>query len=812
MLSSLVSDIRLALRSLLRQPGFFAIALLTLALGVGSVSAIYSVIDGTLLKPLPYPQAEQIVRVSRQQGNWGGPVSSQVLQDWREGSADQLQALAGFAGATINLTGSGEAERLAAYRVTPEFWQVMGLSAHSGRYFTAEEDAAGERVAVISHGLWQRRFGGDKAVVGRDIVLNGRAHRVIGIAPDSFRYPGDTQIYLPTFLGETKQGRGNNYLMVIGRLSPGATVEQLDASLGAVNERLAEEFPDNHAGLSARLMPLPVLLNSRVEQPLLILLGASALVLLIACANLANLLLVRGSQRQRELAVRAAMGAGRARLLRAVIAESLVIAVAGGIAGVALAAAAVPALLTLAPEIIPSHGAPSMNLTVVSISLLIAVATVLLFSLWPALRMASTQPGLAIQEEGRAGAGGQKKARARSALVSLEVALSLTLLVGAGLLIESLRQIGRIDAGVTTEGVLTAAVVIETAPTQPGEDVFAWYLRHTQVLAPVMDALLERVRAIPGVEAAGISDALPLSGLDNSSSDISIVGREVADGQPRPGANWRFVSPGLFEALGMRIVRGRDLKESDQRIGEFPSQVLINETFAQRYFDGIDPIGQQIVFLGDEHKQIVGVVNDTRLHGIEREPVAEVYMPHVNATQGQHYLALKVRGEPMAYAEQLRRAVREVSPNIPVFELRSMDQLAAGTTQMRRFNMSLMAVFSGVALLLAMLGLYGVIAYSVTQRRHEIGIRMSLGAAPGSVVRMVLGQGMRLVGVGLALGLLGAFALNQVIASQLYGVSPTDSGVIFSVLLLLAAAAALACAIPAARASRVPPMTALRND
>jgi len=665
---------------------------------------------------------------------------------------------------------------------------------------------------VISHGLWQRRFGGDPAVLGRELVLNGRAHQVIGITPESFRYPGDTQIFLPAYLAETSQGRGNNFLMVIGRLAPGASVEQLGASLAAVNARLSEEYPDTNAGLSARLTPLPELLNSRIEQPLLILLGASALVLLIACANLANLLLVRGSQRQRELAVRAAMGAGRSRLLRVVIAESLVIALSGGLAGVALAAAAVPALLSLAPDIVPSHAAPGMNPAVVGVSLLVAVATVLLFSLWPALRMASTPPGMAIQEEGRSGAGGRQRSRARSTLVAVEVALSLTLLVGAGLLIESLRQIGRIDGGVATESVLTAAVVVETVPAIPGEDVFDWYRRHTQVLAPALDAMLERVGAIPGVVAVGVGDALPLSGIDNSSSDVRIVGREPVEGQPQPGANWRFVSPGLFDALGMRIVRGRNLEAGDQRVGQLPVQVLVNETFVRRFLDGEDPIGRQIAFFGEEHKQIVGVVNDTRLFGIEREPVPEVFMPHSNATQGQHYLALKVRGEPMAYAEQLRRALREVDPNIPVFDVRSMDQLVAGTMQMRRFNMSLMAVFSGVALLLAMLGLYGVIAYSVAQRRHEIGIRMSLGAAPGSVIGMVLGQGMRLVGIGLALGLVGAFALNQVIASQLYGVAPTDPGVILVVLLLLGGAAAVACAIPAARASRVPPMTALRND
>jgi putative ABC transport system permease protein len=812
MIASLLSDLRLALRSLLRQPGFLAVAVLTLALGVGSVSAIYSVVNGTLLKPLPYPDAERIVRINRQQGNWGGPVSAAVLEDWRTAAGDQLVALGGFFSSTINLTGSGEATRLAAYRVTPEFWDVMALPALAGRYFGAEEEAALESVAVLSHGLWQRRFGGDPGVVGSDILLNGVAHRVLGVTPESFRYPGDTEVYLPTRLGATPQNRGNNFLSIIGRLSGTASLDQLDASLQAANQRMAEEYPDAHAGLSARIHSLPQLLNSRIEQPLLVLLGAAALVLLIACANLANLLLVRGAQRQRELAVRSALGGGRARLVRSVIAEAVVIALVGGTLGVALAALAVPALLTLAPGIMPSHAAPGVDAVVVSVSLLLALATVLLFSLWPALRAAAVAPAAALQEEGRSGSGGRSKARARSALVALEVGLSLTLLVGAGLLIESLRQIGRIDGGVRTEGVLTAAIVLEGAQEQQGEDQMHWYGRHTGIVSAELDRLLERIAAIPGVERVGVSDSLPLSGMDNISSNVQIVGVPTPDGQRGPGANWRFVSPDLFDTLGMRILRGRGLEPADQRPGEIPDRVLVNETFARRFLADRDPLGQELVFFDQNPKQIVGVVSDARLHGLEREVVPEVYMPHGHAPHREFHFALRVRGEPMDYAEPLRRAIAELNPSVPVFALRSMDQMVAAGSQMRRFNMSLMAVFSGVALLLAMLGLYGVIAYSVAQRRHEIGIRMSLGAAPASVVGMVLGQGLRLVALGLGLGLVGAVVLGRLIASQLYGVGALDPAVIASVTVLLALAAGLACVVPALRASRVHPMIALRND
>lgn len=811
-MNGLLQEFRLAWRSLLRQPGFLAVAVLTLALGVGSVSAIYSVVDGVLLKPLPYPQAERIIRVSRVQGQWSGPVSGPVLQDWQAGTEGVFASLGAFTETTINLTGDGDAERLAGYQVTPEFWDAMGLAPQLGRYFGSTEERADERVVVLSHGLWQRRFGGDPGVVGRDITLNGEGYRVVGVAPDAFRYPAATQVYLPTWLPSSQRPRGSNFLFVLGRLQPGATLEQAEAALAAVNARLDEEFPAENANLGARLTPLPELLNSRVRQPLLILLGASALVLLIACANLANLLLARGSRRQRELAVRAALGAGRAALVRGVMVEALLLALIGGTLGLALAVVAVPALLSLAPGIVPSHSTPGMSPAVVLVSLAAAVATVLLFALLPALRASDTAPGAALQEEAR-GSGGRNKARARSLLVAAEVALSLTLLIGAGLLIESLRQLGKVETGVNTEGVLTAAVVIDALTPHPGEEMLDLYRRHTLATAPKLDAIVERVAAIPGVEAVGISDALPLSGINNISSNIGIVGREVAEGDPQPRGNWRFVNPGFFDAVGMRVLRGRDLEQADQRPGEFPLSVLVNETFARQFLPGVDPIGERLTFgLGPDPVAIVGVVNDSLLFGLDQQAAPEIYLAHSNATQSQFHLAIKVRGEPMAHAEQLRIALRELDPNIPVFDIRSMDQVVAGTTQMRRFNMGLMSVFSGVALLLAVVGLYGVIAYSVAQRRHEIGIRMSLGAAPQRVLRMVMGQGMRLVGAGLALGLLGAFALGRVLSSQLYGVGTGSPAVIASVTAVLLAASLFACLVPAWRAARLDPAGSLRDN
>lgn len=804
-------DLRQALRSLLRQPGFFLVAVLTLALGIGAVTAVFSVVNGVLLTPLPYADADRIVRINRVQPPYGGPIPRPTLGDWREGTQGVFSAMGAFTGATVNLTGSGAAERLAAYRVTPEFWDVMALGAELGRYFGQDEEHAGERVAVLSHGLWQRRFGGNPEVVGRDIVLNGEPHRVIGVTPASFRYPGATQVYLPTHLPLSAADRGTNYLFVLARLAPGATLDQADAAMARVNAGLAEAYPAEHEGLGARITPLHELLNSDVRQPLVILLAASALVLLIACANLANLLLARGSRRHKELALRAAVGAGRGRLAATVLGEAVVIAAVGGLAGIALAAIAVPLLLASAPDVLPSHGQAGIDLRVLGASLALSVGTVLVFALWPALRAARVTPGDALQEEGRSGSGGRAAGRMRSALVAAEIALSLTLLAGAGLMLESLRQLGRVDPGLSTEGVLTAAVVVPLPERAPDLEWVEAYRQHTQALDGRLDAIIQRVGAIPGVQAVGLSDALPLTGTDNMSSNVEIVGREPpASRAEQPGANWRFVNPDYFEALGIRVVQGRGLVDADRAPGGLPVQVMVNQTFARRFLDGVDPVGQQIAFLGGP-KTIVGVVGDVRAYSLDRAPPPEVYLSHVNAVQNEFRLAIKVQGDPMALAEPLRRALQGLDPNMPVFDIRSMDDLASGASALRRFNLRLMGLFGLLALGLAAIGLYGVIAYAVAQRRHEFGIRLSLGADSRRLLGMVMRQGAWLLGMGVAAGLVGALLVGRVLASQLYGVDGAHAGVLVLCVLLLSTVALFACLVPAHRASRIAPAVALRD-
>lgn len=807
---NLFAEAHQSLRSLLRQPGFLIAAVLTLALGVGAVSAVYSVVNGVLLKPLPYPQAERIVEVQREQKPYGGPVSRQVFEDWQSGTREAFAALSAYTGSIATLVRSEGAERLTTYRVTPEFWQVMGLPAQRGRYFGDEEERSGERAVVLSNALWQNQFGADADIVGRHLSINGESYTVTGVAPAGLRLPDEADLYLPTHLPLSGAERGTSFLSVMGRLADGADIAQAEAALAVVNARLAGEYPDDHANLGASARPLAETLNGRLREPLWLLLAASALVLLTACANLANLLLARAGQRNGELAVRAALGAAGARLMRVALVEALLIAVIGGVLGIMLAAIGVPVLMAAAPDVLPVHASAELDLGVVSASLGLSVLTVLLFALLPARRAATVAPAGSLQDSARGAAASRGGGRLRRALVVTEVALALSLLAGAGLMIESLRRLGEVDTGVRAEGVLTAQIVLSVPQGPDGEEWVDTYRRHTSYVAPRLDAVLQRVAALPGVEAAGISDALPLSGLDNYSSNVEIVGAEPPAEGERPGANWRFVNPDFFQAVGLAIEQGRGLQDSDAQVGELPSTVLVNRSFARRFLGEGDPIGRRIEFLGGA-KTVVGVVADTRPFGVERATPPEVYMHHHHALQQLYFIALRVRGEPMALAEPLRRALHELDPTVPLTAVRPFTALAGDGQTLRRFNLRLMAVFSLVALGLAAIGLYGVISYGVQQRRQELGIRMSLGAAPKGLLVMLLRQNLGMVAVGIGLGLIGALLLGRALASQLYGVSAADPAVLLVVAALLAAVAGVACLIPAWRAVRADPLRALRS-
>ncbi|MCU0754552.1 MAG: ADOP family duplicated permease [Xanthomonadales bacterium] len=807
---TLMTEARQALRSLLKQPGFFLTAVLTLALGVGAVSAVYSVVHGVLLKPLPYPEPERIVEVRRVQGQYGGPVSRPLYLDWQAGSAEHFSALAAWTGRIGTLTAESGAERVQMLQVTPSFFPLMGMAPAAGRWFDEAEEARGERVTVLSHALWQSRYAGDPGIVGRTLTIDGRPHMVVGIAPAALKLPAAAELYVPTFLPTSGTDRGTNYLMVLGRLAPGVDAPAALARLDALNAALLQQYPEEYTNFGVRLVPLAATAQGGLATPLWNLFAAALLVLLIACANLANLMLARAGQREAELAVRAALGASRLRLAGVTLIEAGLIGLIGGGMGVLLAALGVPLLLAGTPELLPAQAEVRLDLGVVAVSLALGLGTLLLFALLPAHRAARTAPAGSLSEAGRGPAAGRGSARVRRALVVTEVALALALLSGAGLMIESLRRLGAVDAGVETRGVLTANVVLTLPPGPDGEGWEEIYRRMSGGLAPRIDALLATVAALPGVEAVGISDALPLSAINNMSSTIRVIGADAPEGK-EPGANWRFVNPDYFAAVGQRIERGRGLTDADARVGEIPTTVLVNRTFAERHLGGAEAaIGRQIEFVGGT-QTIVGVVGDARLNGPARAVVPEVYLHHHHGIHEQLYLALRVQGDPLALAEPLRRALKDLDPTIPVSELRPFAALADALTGEREFHLRLMGLFSVLALGLAAVGLYGVISHGVQQRRQELGIRMSLGADAPRLLRLLLGQVLRLIGTGLALGLVGAWLLGRALQHQLYGVGAIEPGVLLGVAVLLGGVALIAGLLPSLGAVRTDPIRALRG-
>ena len=810
-MNTFANDLRHAARALLTRPTFFLTAVLTLTLGIGAVAAIFTVYDAVLLKPLPYANADRIVRITREQPPATmSTISAQAFEEWRDRSRDAFDAMGAFVVETRNLTSAGEAQRLTVYKVTPEFWSVFGQPIALGRAFGDVEETQNERVVVLGDALWRTQFGGDAGVIGRDIELNGEAFRVIGVAAPTFRYPSDAQVWIPTFLpGNTTRTRGMNYLRPVALLHDGVSLAQAKTAMSAITDWQARTYPDHHRGMSAGVIPLRDLLSGDVRQPLHMLLIAAALVLLIACANLANLMLARGQSREQELALRSALGAGHARLVRQVLAESLLIAVVGAAAGLAIAKPAIVALTAFAPDLLPAYNAPAIDLRVIATTTLVALTTLLLFGLLPAWRASQADPLHALQGASRSQTGSRAQVRARAAPVSAEIALALTLLAGASLLIDSLRQLGKVDSGIGSPQVLTASFSISLPAQQPGDVLADWAARAIGQLAPRLDAIEQHLRTLPGVESVALANRLPASGDWGWNSVFSIPGRTVED---KATAEWRFVSTDYFRTFGIPVEAGRAFTATDGAHSVYPTEVLVNRAFADRYLSGTDPLSQTITIFGDEPKRIVGVVANVRQAGLDRPPNTEVYFPVSKSAVGDLVLALKVQGDALAYAEPLRRAMREIAPDVPLYSIRTMDEVTGATTRMRQFNMILMSAFALVATLLAAIGLYGVIAFAVGQRRREIGVRQALGADIAAVYRLMLGTGLRMIVPGLAAGLLGAVALGHLIASQLYGVGAADPLALGGVAALLAFVALAACALPTLRAARIPPMEALRDE
>ena len=797
-MDTLLQDLRYALRSLRRNPGFTAAAVLTLALGIGANSAIFSVVRGVLLRDLPYPEPAQLMTVWGHYPSTGrSTVSLPDYRDWREGSRS-FDELAARYGRTVNLSGTGEPEQVTNDLVTTNFFRALGVGPALGRGFLEEEGVTGTgEVAVLSHALWQRRFGGDTALVGRTVLLNGTPYTVVGITPAGFRFMRDVDVWTPLALDLPTQRRAE-FLTVFGRLRPGATREQAKADVDAVARRLAAEYPETNAGwTSLEVLPLKDYLVGDVRPALLVFSGGVALVLLIACANVANLLLARATSRAREISVRMALGAGRTRLMRQLLTESMLLALVGGIAGVALAVWAVRALQLGASGLLPRLDEVQVDGMVIVFSLVLATVTGLLFGLAPALRLAGGTVAGMLRDGTRA-SGDRRVARFRNGLVLGEVALAVVLLVGATLLIRSFDRLSRVDLGFDTEGVLTYALVLPSAVVEDEGQLPALY-----------DRILEQTRALPGVQSVAMTTGVPMGGANYIT--FAIEGRTPP---PDVGEDVQpfAVTPEHFVTLGIPLRRGRLLDERDA--AGAPAVAVVSDELVRRFFGGGDPIGRRIRVDGGEESwlTIVGVVGDVAQEEVTAAPYPQIYASLAQNPQRSVAVVLRTAGDPATLAQPARQALAAAAPGIPPRDLRTLEERVADTIAMPRVSAAVIGLFAALALALAAIGLYGVLAYSVVQRTREIGIRIALGARRAEVLGLIVRQGMRPALAGIAVGLVAALAATRVLASLLYGVTTTDPSTFVAVPLFLAAVSLLAAWLPARRAAGVDPMVALRED
>jgi putative ABC transport system permease protein len=796
-------DLRYGLRSLRQSPGLAAVAVLALGLGIGANSAIFSVVDAALLRPLPFHDPGRLMLVLESNPSKGYPsfpLSPLNYIDYRDQNS-AFERLAAFESTSFILTGAGDPAKLDGARVAAGFVDTLGIAPSLGRPFLPDEDRPGAgRVAILGHGLWQRRFGSDPALVGRTIMLGGVAYTVVGVMPQGFSFPNRSEIWTAMALGDDElKSRGAHYLLAIGRLAPGVSLERARADLATIGSRLQIQYPDSNTGWTARVDPLAERVAGDARPALLVLLAAVAFVLLIACANVAGLLLARASARHREFAIRAALGAGRARLVRQQLTESLLLALLGGAAGLLLAMWGTDLLAAAAPPGIPRVSEVGVDGRVLSFTLGLSLITGVLFGLAPALQASRADLNESLKEGGRGGAG-PRRHRARAVLVVAEVALALVLLAGAGLLLRSFQRLQAIDPGFDPREVLAVEIELPDGryPEPPR-------------LASFFTAAIERLAALPGVRSAGGVYPLPMSG-DRFFFSFGVEGRPVADAD-RPSAAYYVASPGYFRAMGIRILRGRAFDERDREGA--PRVALINDTLARRFFPGEDPIGRRMVIDNgprDRFREIVGVVEDVRHDDLGGEARPQMYEPHLQAPLSSMTLVVRSATDPAGLAEAARREILVLDRDQPVSRAVPLERLVADSIARPRYSMLLLGAFAAVALVLATMGIYGLLSHAVAQRTHEIGIRMALGARRRDVLALVIANGMGLAMAGVGIGLLGALALTRLMAGLLFQVSPTDPMTLAAVSALLAGVAFLACVIPARRATRVDPMAALRCE
>jgi putative ABC transport system permease protein len=819
-MGTLLKDFKHAARILAANPGFSLVAVAALALGIGATTAVFSVVNNILLKPLPYTEPDRLVRLVMKFPNGNGQtVSGPKFTAWKENvQAFQYACAYDQSGPGLNLSGEGLPEIVKGIHVSADFFPVFGVNAELGRVFSADEDKpGGPRLAVISHGLWTRRFGADLGLVGRGVLLSGELYTVTGILPASFRSYPPADFYLPLQLDRNTTNQGH-YLSAAARLAPGATLENAQAQMKIA----AERFRDSHPGVmnkdeSASAVPFQEAMVGNVKQPLMILLGAVAFVLLIACANVANLLLARAADRTREIAVRVALGAGRWRIVRQLLTESLLLALIGGAAGLLLGTWGARALLALTPGNLPRAAeftdASLLDWRMAVFTLAVAMSTGILFGLFPALQVSRTDVNTAIKESGsRSGTG--RRNYARNGLVVVEIAMALVLLIGAALLIRTFASLRQVDAGFNPKRVLSFQTSL--AGSKYGS---------TERVSLLTEDAVHRIEQTPGVVAVANVPFLPLEGGFGLGFDI--VGRPLAPGSPSTGgAGWMYVSPHYFQALEIPLRRGRLFSERDN--ANAPQVMIINEAFAKKFWPKGDPLGERIVIgkgmgadFTDPPREVVGIIGNVKENGLGQPAPEVMYVPLAQLRDSFMQLnnkmipmtwIVKTTVNPRSVAGAVQKQIQAADGQLAVSHVRTVDEVVAEALARQDFNMTLLTVFSGIALLLAAIGVYGMLSYSVRQRSQEIGIRMALGAKGGDVLRMVMTQGMILAGLGILIGLAGAAGLSRLLRALLFGVKPDDPSTFAVVAGILAVTAMAACWIPAHRATRVDPLTALRYE
>ena len=806
-MDTVVRDIRYALRALLRQPGFTIAVALTLALGIGANTAIFSVVHGVLLRRLPYPNDDRLMTVWTRLSTGDRETASMPdYLDWKAQSSS-FASMSAYANSNDNLAAPGaDPERVPSARVIADFFSTLGVTPAAGRWFVPEEFVFGShRVVVLSYGLWVSRFGADPGIVGQTITLNARPYTVVGVAPAAMRLPARAQLWAPFPVdpGAPPLSRRGDFLSVIARLAPGVTPARAQADMNAIAKRLALAYPATNARIGVELVGLHDQLVGPIRPALLVFSGAVALVLLIACANVANLLLARATAREREMAVRAALGAGRERLVRQVLTESLVLSAVGGLLGLLLAAWGVQGLKAAAPPTLPRVDEIGLDPVALAFTAAAVVVTGFLFGIAPALRGSAFALHSTLSAGGRAGIGGGRGERLRSMLVVAQVALALILLVGSGLLVRTFARLQQVDLGFDPAHTLTAQIVLPGTKYTGSERLLGFF-----------DALHDRLSATAGVRTVAFTSDVPLAG-GYSYLSFSVVGQPA----PRPGASLpdavpMVATPEYFTAMGIPLLAGRLFTAADAP--NAPRVVVVNRDLARKAFGGRNPLGERISFDNAADSTtwltIVGVVGSTRLEGVGLETYAQAFTPLSQGPVPYVYVVARTTGDPLALAATLRREVAALDPTLPVANVMSMDQRAAASVAQYKLNSVIVTVFAAAALVLASIGIYAVISYAVAQRTREIGIRMALGAAQGHVLGLIVRDGMAPTLVGVALGAAGALGATRLMRSLLYGVSATDPAVFAVVATMLLLVALAACLVPARRAARVDPNVALRND